>query len=155
MADILVHNELLGGDRRISRRAFFHTIGLAAVGSVLAAVGIEQLSSTSWTPAAPVLVRSIFAGQVGDTFIAQNGDFAPVALQLFKVRDLRSTRARAAQGQSIDLERSFSILFRGPVDRPLLQESYQLEHERIGRFALFIAPMRAEEDARYYEAIFN
>jgi hypothetical protein len=155
MADILVHNGLLGGGRHISRRAFFQIVGVTVAGGVLASVGVERSSSASLTVAAPTLVRSTFAGQVGDTFVVRNGTLDPVVLQLFTVRDLRSTRARAAQSQPVDAERSFSILFRGDLDRPLPQETYQFEHKRIGRFALFIVPMRPEHDARYYEAIFN
>ena len=38
---------------------------------------------------------------------------------------------------------------------PLGQEIYRFEHDQIGGFELFIVPMRAEHDGRYYEAIFN
>jgi len=156
MADILVHKELLGGGRRISRREFFQTVGVVVAGSVLVSVGIEQLGSTSMAVvAAPSLMRSAFARHVGDMFRIQGGSSSPAALLLFKARDLRSTQALLAQGRSIDREHKFSLLFRGPVDRPLGQETYRFEHDQMGGFELFIVPMRAEHDGRYYEAIFN
>jgi hypothetical protein len=156
MTDILVHNGLLGRGRRTSRREFFQTVGVVVAGSVLMFAGIERLGSTSTTlAAAPSLVRSAFTRHVGDMFRIQVEASGPAALQLFKARDLRSTQSLLAQGRSIDREHSFSLLFRGPVDRPLGQETYRFEHDQIGAFELFIVPMRAEHDGRYYEAIFN
>jgi hypothetical protein len=128
---------------------------VAAAGGVLLAVGIEQLGVAPAWLAAPALARSAFAGHVGDVFRIRGESAGVAALQLFKVRDLRSAQAQAARGRSLDPERSFSLLFRGPPDRALDQATYDFEHDRMGRFALFIAPMRPEQDARYYEAIFN
>ena len=49
----------------------------------------------------------------------------------------------------------FSLLFTGPIDRPLDQRTYPFEHERIGRFDLFIVPVGADRSGRQYEAVFN
>jgi hypothetical protein len=155
MADTLIYERLLGAGRRISRRDFFQTVGVAVAGSVLFASGIEQLGATPARLAAPVLARSAFARHVGDVFRIAGESAGVVALELFKVRDLRSARSQAVRGRVLDPERSFSILFRGPADRALDQATYEFEHDRMGRFGLFIAPMRPEQDSRYYEAIFN
>lgn len=154
MTDTLAYGGLLGHGKGISRRAFFHTIGATVAGGALVLVGVERLGSMP-TAAPASLVRSTFDRHVGDTFRLQSASGGAAELQLFKVRDLRSAGTLAAKGRSIDPERNFSILFRGPLDRPLGQETYRFEHNRIGGFGLFIAPMRAEQDARYYEAIFN
>jgi len=149
MAITLASDELLREPRDISRRAF-----ITGIGAALLAIG-GQLIATKRLPVVPseALARSTFARHVGEPFHIDLGVSGRPALQLFKVRDLGASSKSAAAG--IDDERRFSILFRGPVDRPLGQETYHFEHDGIGRFALFIVPMRPEPDGRYYEAIFN
>ncbi len=154
MTITLAYNGLLKEARGVSRRKFIKGIGAVAAGAALLAIG-GQLIATRRLPEVPgeALVRSIFAGRVGETFHIDLGVSGVLALQLFKVRDLRAASKSAMAGS--DDERRFSILFRGPADRPLGQESYVFEHDQIGRFALFIVPMRPEQEARYYEVIFN
>ncbi len=131
MTDTLTHNGLLGG-RRISRREFIRGVGVTVAGSVLLATGIEELGRISLTLApAPVLVRSMFAPHIGETFHIDLGVSGVLALELFKVRDLRAASKSATAG--IDGEQRFSLLFRGPVERSLGQETYHFEHDRIGR----------------------
>jgi hypothetical protein len=142
------------GVRGISRRTLLHLVGVTLTGGALAALGGWRSSAAGGELPVASLVRSRFVSRVGDTFLA-GSDAALVPLQLFKVRDLHSARSNVAQGRLVDPERSFSLLFRGPVGMPLPQETYQFDHGRLGRFDLFIAPMRPEQDARYYEAIFN
>ena len=50
---------------------------------------------------------------------------------------------------------SFSLVFNGPLDRPLRQQTYPFEHERIGRFDLFIVPISRERGALQYQAVIN
>lgn len=49
----------------------------------------------------------------------------------------------------------FSILFRGPGEVFLGQGTFLVEHEDLGRFALFVVPIRQDEQGYYYEAVFN
>jgi hypothetical protein len=49
----------------------------------------------------------------------------------------------------------FSLLFDGPMDRPLAQRMYRFMHEGLGAFDLFIVPVGAEHQARQYEAVFH
>jgi hypothetical protein len=129
---------------------------VVVAGSTLLAMGYDRLAAgpvaVRLAPA-PALVRTMFARHLGDTFHVRLGSSGPLALQLFKVRDLRA--ASKSTAAVMDSEQSFSLLFRGPGHQPLGQETYQFEHERIGGFALFIVPMRPEQDCTYYEAIFN
>jgi len=48
----------------------------------------------------------------------------------------------------------FSIVFRGPLDIFLPQQTYQMEHPQMGSFDLFLVPIKREEDGLYYEAAF-
>jgi hypothetical protein len=49
----------------------------------------------------------------------------------------------------------FAILFRGPLNRPLQQGMYPMQHSQLGNFDLFIVPVRREADGMRYEAVFN
>jgi hypothetical protein len=49
----------------------------------------------------------------------------------------------------------FSAFFRGPKNRPLPQQVYSLEHERMGTFELFLVPIGGDDDGFRYEAVFN
>ena len=50
---------------------------------------------------------------------------------------------------------SFSLLFSGPLDRPLGQGTHRFDHAQLGSFDLFIVPVCADRGARQYEAVFN
>lgn len=156
MMDSLAYGRGLGSGRHISRRVFLRGAGAVVAGSALLVMGYDRLAAAQariLLAPAPALVRSTFAKRLGDTFRVRLGSSEQLALELFKVRDLRvASRSTAA---AIDGEQRFSLLFRGPSHQPLPQETYQFEHDRIGGFALFIVPMRPEEESRYYEAIFN
>ena len=52
-------------------------------------------------------------------------------------------------------QEQFSIQFRGPLNLFLNQGTYRMKHDKIGTFALFLVPIRKDEDGFYYEAIFN
>lgn len=51
--------------------------------------------------------------------------------------------------------RSFSILFHGPADPLLPQQTYSLEHDVLGTFDLFIVPVGRDINGCRYEAVFN
>ncbi|HZG54386.1 MAG TPA: hypothetical protein VEZ40_19960 [Pyrinomonadaceae bacterium] len=49
----------------------------------------------------------------------------------------------------------FSALFRGALDCFLPQNTYRMEHERLGSPEIFIVPVRKDDAGIYYEAVFN
>jgi hypothetical protein len=49
----------------------------------------------------------------------------------------------------------FSLTFRGPADLALRQDTYTVQHAKLGRFSLFIVPGDADRTARQYVAIIN
>jgi hypothetical protein len=97
-----------------------------------------------------------FAGHLGDLFRLHAGPADVVALELVQATDLgsRSDAAGGAEGVPGQGER-FAITFQGPHDRPLPQGTYQLEHDQIGSFPLFIVPVGAASGGIQYEAVFN
>lgn len=49
----------------------------------------------------------------------------------------------------------FSLVFHVPVQQLLPQGTYQMEHEEMGSFAIFIVPIGQAEPGFRYEAVFN
>jgi hypothetical protein len=49
----------------------------------------------------------------------------------------------------------FSIYFEGPAQAQLAQQTYQMDHERMGRVEIFIVPIAGDEKVVRYEAVFN
>ena len=49
----------------------------------------------------------------------------------------------------------FSAFFSGPGDRFLSQNTYSIEHDQMGTFALFLVPVKQDQNGFRYEAVFN
>ena len=54
-----------------------------------------------------------------------------------------------------EVQQGFSLMFRAPSEAPPVQNTYRLEHERLGAMDLFLVPVRKDDDGLYYEAIFS
>ncbi len=74
----------------------------------------------------------------------------PVELEL-----VEATPSRAGGPPRAEPAASFAFLFHGPPEPLLPQRTYPLEHERLGRFALFIVPVGRVSGAAQYQAVFN
>ena len=73
----------------------------------------------------------------------------PIELELAEVKGYLS-KAHEQTG----MER-FSAFFSGPRQPYLPQSVYQLEHEEMGAFELFLVPVGSDENGFRYEAVFN
>lgn len=91
-----------------------------------------------WTHAA-------FTDNLNTHFVAGHPQWGNVTLELVSVSDLRETPR----------QRMYSLVFRGPLDRPMEQGLYPLTHEKMGAESLFLVPIAREEDGFQYEAVFN
>jgi hypothetical protein len=49
----------------------------------------------------------------------------------------------------------FSLVFRGPPKERVQQGMYQMQHDQLGAFDLFLVPVSQDQDGVYYEAVFN
>jgi hypothetical protein len=58
-------------------------------------------------------------------------------------------------GHSTTTQEQFSLIFYGPKDVPLAQGTFELEHEKMGRFAIFLVPMNPDQRGPRYQAVFN
>ncbi len=88
-------------------------------------------------------VASTFAEHLNSTFRLRQ-EPATTELTLVEVSD-GSTRRQV----------SFALLFRGPHEPLFPQQIYPIEHDRLGRFDLFIVPVKRDAHGLYYEAVFN
>ena len=73
----------------------------------------------------------------------------PVELELTEVKGYLSR-----EHEEMGMER-FSAFFSGPGDRFLNQNTYSLEHDQMGTFALFLVPVKQDQNGFRYEAVFN
>lgn len=49
----------------------------------------------------------------------------------------------------------YSLVFRGPLDGFLSQQTHSLEHQRMGTMEVFLVPIGRDEQGFQYEAIFS
>jgi hypothetical protein len=81
-----------------------------------------------------------------DTIFELEHPTVPIQLRLVDVAD-----AGVARGI-----RQFSLLFHGPADRVLPQDTYSLRHDALGSLALFIVPIVGSTRERtIYQACFS
>ena len=93
---------------------------------------------------------SVFAPLVNSVFRARQDAGEPIELVLVEAKPLQVSGADAASRA-----RSFSLIFHGPEKFPLPQKTHAFEHEKLGRFALFIVPIGRGPGVFRYQAVFN
>jgi len=93
--------------------------------------------------------RAAFEAQLHTNFLI-NHEAAKVPLKLVDVSNL-APRKEDQTGKE-----AFSLLFRGPKDTTLRQNTYLIEHEKLGMFSFLIVPVGTRDKrAAHYEAIIN
>ena len=135
---------------RSSRREFLKrgTLVALAAGVPLSVAETVAGKSTATSPAGSLSLDA-FKSQKGTTFLI-NEEAAKVKVTLIDVRNFAS-RKQTAAGKD-----GFSLLFRGSSDSILKQNTYLLEHDRLGMFSFLIVPIRTRDTrAPYYEAVVN
>lgn len=92
-----------------------------------------------------------FEPQVGTTFEVVAPDGAPAVLELV---DATESAAAGGRGPSGEERKQFSLVFRGPVDRPLGQGTRELRHDELGELVIFLVPIQPDAEGLRYEAAF-
>ena len=96
-----------------------------------------------------------FTRQLNTTFLVHPDQGTPVKLHLVEVSPVVPSDGALAYAEDAQNEK-FSLLFRGPPDAPLEQNTYVFEHQWTGSFEMFIVPIGClDQSYCYYEAIFN
>ena len=107
------------------------------------------------------LTRSRFTPLLGDQFSVvaeEDGDAGKIRLNLVEINDLKqlSNAGQVVSGdEERDKELSFSLLFFGPQDAPLSQQTCAFKHGALGQFKVLIVPVGSDIHGRYYEVVFN
>ncbi len=96
-----------------------------------------------------------FARTVGSPYRVLLAEGLSLEVLLVQAEPKPPANARQAAAPDAGNEK-FSLLFQGPPEPPLPQDTYTFQHPRIGTFAMFVALVgSADGTHRYYEAVFN
>src|SRR5258707_15164774 len=68
----------------------------------------------------------------------------PVMLELIEVNERNTPKTEA-----------FSLIFHGPAPPRLFQQTWELEHEKLGRFSLFITAVNRKQESKNFESVFQ
>ena len=155
----------------LSRRSFLETgskLGLAAIfsGQISSIVLGQQKSSPPLGSGIghPIpkealndplynITRAMFAENLRTKFTFSLGGVKLTEVTLIEVNDLNPPFVK---GNGTTSRECFSVVFQGPRSLPLGQDTYTIDHTRLGIFELLVVP----GDARYkaglhYEALIN
>jgi hypothetical protein len=100
-------------------------------------------------PSSGLMDKAAFEKQLHTEFLF-NHQAAKVPLTLVDVTN-HASRKQDQAGKEV-----FSLLFRGPKEMALQQNTYLIEHEKLGMFSFLIVPVRTRDTrAAHYAAIIN
>jgi hypothetical protein len=91
------------------------------------------------------LNSQVFAEHLQTTFRVCVAGAVPLPLELCEVTE---------KDPSPQVEQ-FSLVFRGPLKSHFLQGTYTVEHEKLGKFDLFLVPLGPDSAGMRYQAIFS
>ena len=91
------------------------------------------------------LTREAMLANLNSKFLMPFPNGETLELELVELVDHES-----APGQE-----QFSAFFRAPLNAPLAQGIYQLEHAEFGAFGIFLVPVGRDQRGVEYEALFN
>ena len=117
--------------------------------------GGTEIPPESQRDALAQMNRTTFTQYVNTTFLIDPGYTFPIETTLVKVTDLRSA---ADQKKNLPGKECFVLDFRvasEPNTRSLKQGTYQIRHDALGNFELFVVPIRNKEGELFYEATIN
>jgi hypothetical protein len=91
------------------------------------------------------MTKDDFAGQIHTKFYVHLQARPPLEMELYQIEEGRSTPT----------QEQFSLFFYGPKDVNLGQGTFELEHEKLGTFPLFLVPIGPDHQGFRYQAVFN
>jgi len=100
------------------------------------------------------LTLEIFSPLVNSKFKLSVDGGHPVEVELTEAKALDGPHTVKPDRNGM-VQEVFSLMFDGPENPILQQRIYPFEHEKIGRFDLFIVPVKKIPDGVRYQALFN
>jgi hypothetical protein len=94
-----------------------------------------------------LLTHEHFASCLNDTFVALLND-TTVDFQLVEVRPLPHRAPDA-------MREPFSLLFRNSASVLFPQQTYRMQHARLGEVGIFLVPIAMNREGFIYEAVFS
>jgi len=91
------------------------------------------------------LTVDLFQQHLQENFIAKFNDHPDITLKLAEVETRLDTEAQT----------SFSLLFHGPKEPLLGQQTYLLNHDQLGELNFFLVPIAQNGEEAHYESIFS
>jgi hypothetical protein len=104
-----------------------------------------QIPAESELDALNSLSFETFSALKNTDFHLYHGAVKLVEVELTQVKALKPRRNLNA----------FSLVFKGPADLSLRQNTYRVRHKELRPFKLLVVPFKQDETGVYYEAIFN
>ena len=131
-----------------SRREFLKRGTFVALAAGVPLALTEKAFGTATSTAAGLNMAS-FKSQLGSSFQIYY-QASKVKITLVDVANFASRKQNEAGKEG------FSLLFRGPKETALKQDTYLIEHEQLGMFSFLIVPV-GTRDTRgpHYEAVIN
>jgi len=133
-----------------SRRAFLKQSTLVALAAGIPLALTEKTSGMGTsTPTTTGLTFGAFRSQMGTSFVI-NHELKKVKATLVDVNSFASRQQTAAGKEG------FTLLFRGPLDTAFKQDTYRIEHEKLGLFSFLMVPAKtSDKSAAYYAVVIN
>ena len=91
------------------------------------------------------LTRDDFAPLLNDNFVIALGNGQDAVIELIEVGEQRPS-------PKVD---NYALLFRGPGEYCLLQNTYKLQHKAFGNLVLFLVTVGETPEGFRYEAVVN
>jgi hypothetical protein len=96
--------------------------------------------------------RTTFSQYLNTTFLIDPGYTFPIETTLVEVRD---TRPPADKQKNMPGKECFVLAFKISGERSLKQGTYQIRHDALGNFEMFVVPMTNKEGELFFEATVN
>jgi len=90
-----------------------------------------------------------FESCIGQIFMATPENGEGIEIELFEVKLIGTINPQAAT------HRPLSVLFRGPFEPILSQQTCRVENTTFGAHLLFLVPIGPDENGMVYDATFN
>ena len=132
-----------------SRRNFLKHSTMVALATGVPLTVAERLSAAAAGSSAPAdnLSKAEFQSALNTKFVIK-ANRSKVFVKLVEVQDLGN--------QALGSKEAFSLMFRGDATKALSQDTYVIEHDRLGSFSFLLVPMRRDDrDRTRYEAVIN
>lgn len=98
------------------------------------------------------MTKQTFSQYVDTKFIIDPDYTFPIESTLIEVKDLRSALAKK---RNIPGQECFLLTFRVEGKKTVKQGTYQVKHDALGTFELFVVPSKDREGRLFFEAVIN